>query len=175
MAAGAAQMLSMIVFVTMARWYVAPWLKNRGRADALIPLLGIHIFRYVALQSYGAQMAGFPISNAARDGIVYGDLSGMLLAAIGILALRRRWPVAIPVAWVLVVETAADTVRNVTAGAREHLFGLATGIAWLVVSFYVPALMVSLGLIVWQLWSRRGEAMERREAFTERQMMEALR
>lgn len=33
----------------------------------------------------------------------------------------------------------------------------ANGITWMVVSFYVPLLMVSLGLTIWQLQSRRGE------------------
>jgi hypothetical protein len=66
--------------------------------------------------------------------------------------------------WLLVVETLFDTVTNVSGGIREHLFGAANGVTWMVVSFYVPLLMVSVGLTVWQLYTRRGEPLERASA-----------
>ncbi len=58
-------------------------------------------------------------------------------------------------------ETLYDTVTNVSGGIREHLFGAANGVTWMVVSFYVPLLMVSAGLTVWRLYTRRGEPLER--------------
>src|SRR5207245_11491922 len=59
-----AQASSLAVFATMAIWYVAPWLRTRGRAAALASLLWLHVFRYVALQTASAQHAGFPISDS---------------------------------------------------------------------------------------------------------------
>jgi hypothetical protein len=44
-----------------------------------------HVFRYVALQAYSAQRAGFPISDAALTRLVYGDLAGAALAFVVIL------------------------------------------------------------------------------------------
>lgn len=161
LALAAAQALSLVVFATIAAWYVVPWIRTRARPDALIALLWVHAFRYVGLQAFSAQQAGLPISDAGRDGIVYGDLAGMALALIAIVALRYRARVSIPLVWLLVAETMYDTVNNVTNGMREHLFGLATGVTWLVVGFYVPLLMVSLGLTVWQLSARRGEPLAR--------------
>ena len=161
LALASAQALSLVVFVMIAIWYVVPWIKTQRRADALIPLLWIHAFRYVALQGFQAQKAGFPISDSGRDQILYGDLLGMALAVMAIVALRYRSRLSIPLVWILVAETILDTVANVTSGIREHLFGLATGVTWFIVSFYVPLLMVSLGLVVWQLYSRRGEPLAR--------------
>jgi hypothetical protein len=160
-AAGLAQLSSLVVFVTMAKWYVVPWIRSQDRAAALIPLVWVHAFRYVALQVYSAQQAGFPISDSGRDRIVYGDVTGMLLALIAMAALRHRTRWSIPLVWLLVAETALDTVANVSGGIREHLFGAANGVTWMVVSIYVPLLMVSLGLTVWQLLSRRGEPLAR--------------
>jgi len=54
-AQAAAQLISLFAFATLARWYVAPWLAARPRADALAPLLWVHAFRYVALQAFAAQ------------------------------------------------------------------------------------------------------------------------
>jgi hypothetical protein len=156
-ALGLSQILSLIVFLTLARWYLVPWLKTLDRAGALIVLLWPHVFRYVALQAYSAQHAGFPISDAGLRNIVYGDLGGMLLAMAAIVALRHRARAAIPMIWALVAATLIDTVLNISSGIREHLYGAATGVTWMVVSFYVPLLMVTLGLTIWQLYSRRNE------------------
>jgi hypothetical protein len=160
-AAGLAQLLSLMVFVTIAVWYVVPWVRNRGRADALIALLWVHALRHVALQVYSAQRAGFPISDSGANRIVFGDVTGMMVAMIAIVALRYRSRWSIPLVWLLVGETLFDTVANVSGGIREHLFGAASGVTWMVVSFYVPLLMVSVGLTVWQLYARRGEPLER--------------
>jgi len=160
-AAALTQVLSLFVFVAIAKWYVVPWIRKQERADALVPLIWVHAVRYVALQVYSAQQAGFPISDTARDRIVYGDVAGMLLAMIAIGALRSRARWSIPLVWLLVAETLIDTVTNVTDGIRERLFGAANGVTWMVVTFYVPLLMVSMGLTIWQLYTRRGEALER--------------
>jgi hypothetical protein len=157
-----AQFCSLAVFVTLGVWYVAPWVRGRARADALIPLLWVHVFRYVALQVYSAQQAGFPISDAGRDLIVRGDLIAAALAAIAIVALRWRVKASPVLVWLLVAETAIDVVRNVrTVGMREHRGGFENGVEWMITTFYVPLVVVSLGLIVWQLVERRGEPLAR--------------
>ena len=153
-----AQTCSLLVFLTLGVWYVAPWVRAQNRADALIPLLWVHVFRYAALQLFSAQQAGFPISDAGRDQIVYGDLVAAALAAVAIVFLRRRAWLSPLLVWMLVAETATDVVRNVTTvGMREHLVGYENGVEWVITTFYVPLVVVSLGLIMWQLYSRRGE------------------
>ena len=59
--------------------------------------------------------------------------------------------------WALVVETTFDLVYTTILGIREQLYATASGLTFLIVTFYVPLLWVSLGLIVWQLYSRRRE------------------
>jgi hypothetical protein len=161
-----AQLLSVAVFLTIARWYFVPWTRAQARADALIPLLWIHVFRYVALQAFSAQQAGFPISDAGRDEIVLGDLMGAFLAMAAIVALRHRARTSIPLVYLLVAETLADTVKNVSNGVHEHLIGRANGVTWLVLAFYVPMILVSLGLVVWQLYARRGEPLASEDRLT---------
>ena len=156
-ALGLSQMVSLVVFASIAAWYVAPWIARQDRTTALTALIWPHVFRYVALQAYSAQHAGFPISDDGLSRLVYGDLGGAVLAFVAIVALRRKIRVAIPLAYLLVTTTALDTVLNISNGIHENLFGAATGVTWMVVSFYVPMLMVSLGLIVWQLYSRFGQ------------------
>jgi hypothetical protein len=161
-----AQLTSLVIFGAIARWYVVPWLNQRTRADALIPLLWVHVFRYVALNVFSAQHTGFPISDGGAMDIVVGDVGGAVMGFIAIALLRLRLRLAIPLAWVLVAETAYDTVSNIRGGIAEHLMGAASGVTWLVLVFFVPALIVSTVVLLSQLYSRRGEALDGRLART---------
>jgi hypothetical protein len=156
-AAALASLLSFALCVIAAVLYVTPWLGARHRADALVPLLWVHAFRHVALQIFSAQQFGFSVSNDTRDQIAGGDVIGMILAVAAIVALHCRVRAAPLLVWVFVAETAFDLVNATIAGIREQLFAAASGVTWLILTFYVPLLWVSLGLVVWQLHARRHE------------------
>jgi hypothetical protein len=156
-AAALASVLSFVIFAIMALWYVAPWLATQHRAEALIPLLWVHAFRHVALQIFSAQKFGFAVSDGGRDQIAAGDVIGMLLAVIAIVGLHYRARIAPVLVWLFVAETLFDLVNSTIAGVREQLFASASGVTWLILTFYVPLLWVSLGLIAWQLYARRQE------------------
>jgi hypothetical protein len=67
---------------------------------------------------------------------------------------------AVPLAWLLALETVYDTVTNIQGGVREHLMGAASGATWMVLTYFVPMVVVSCVLLVWQLYARRGEALD---------------
>jgi hypothetical protein len=155
-----AQLLSLIVFASIARWHVIPWLNSRPRVDALTALLWVHVFRYVALQVFSAQHGGFPISDGGALEIAAGDVAGALMAYVAIVLLRNGSRLAVPLVWVLAAETVYDTVSNIRGGVSEHLMGAAGGVTWMILVFFVPMITVSLALIIWQLLARRGEALD---------------
>jgi len=156
-AAVLASLLSFALCMIAAVLYVAPWLGAQQRADALAPLLWIHAFRHVALQIFSAQQFGFAVSNDTRDQIAGGDVIGMILAVASIVALHYRVRAAPLLIWMFVAETTLDLVNSTIAGIHEQLFASASGVTWLILTFYVPLLWVSLGLVVWQLHARRQE------------------
>jgi hypothetical protein len=154
-----ANTLSFVVYAIIAFWYVVPWMQKQERAIALIPLLWVHAFRHVALQVFSAQRAGLVVPDSFRDQIAFGDVAGMILALLALIALRRRARLAIPITWLFVALTAADLVNALVRGMREGMLGTAYGVTWLILAFYVPALWTTLALIVWQLVSRRHQAL----------------
>ena len=155
-----AQFISLFVYALIAKWYVAPWLGGLKRADAITALLWVHVFRYVALMIFSAQRDGFPISNEGLFDIVIGDVAGAAIALMAIFALRFRLRLGIALAWLLGAETVFDTVTNIRGGVREHLMGAASGTTWLILVFYVPLIVVSVVLLVWQLSTRHGETLD---------------
>src|SRR5215510_4710918 len=92
----AANALSFIVFILIARWYAVPWLRATTRDRALTALLWVNAFRYVALELFSAQRAGLAIPDDLRDQIAYGDVVGALLALLCIVLLRYRVRAAVP-------------------------------------------------------------------------------
>jgi hypothetical protein len=81
----------------------------------------------------------------------------MALALATLYALRSRWRLAIPLAWVFVAATVIDLSNAAIMGIREDLFDRAADVSWLILTFYVPALWVSVALVAWRLWTRRGK------------------
>ncbi len=152
-----AMILSFIVYATAAVWYGVPRMRAVPLAAAITPLLWIHAFRHIALQLFSSQEFGFAIPDLTRDQIVYGDLIGMALAIATLYALRFRLRFVVPVAWVFVVATVIDLSNAAVMGIREDLFDKAADVSWLILTFYVPALWVSVALVGWQLWTRRRE------------------
>ena len=152
--------LTFVVCALFAFWYVVPWLRARGRAAALIPLLWIHTARHVALQIFSSQRAGLVVPDPLRDEIAYGDVAGMLLALAALIALRARSRFAVPLVWLFAVETTADLLGSMVGGMRAGMIATAHNVTWLILVFYVPALWTTLALIVWQLVARRAESIE---------------
>jgi hypothetical protein len=86
--------------------------------------------------------------------IGYGDLITASLALLALIALRTRLPRAIAVVWLCVIVGMLDTVNAIIQSVRFSVFTYALGVNWVIVTIYVPALLVSSLLIFMQLLVR---------------------
>jgi hypothetical protein len=152
-----AQLASLIVYGLLAVWFVAPWLQQLGRADALIVIAATHLFRYATLLTYPAQHDGYPISDVAAFEAVAGDVAGAVIALAAVGALRYRLSAGIALSWMLAAATLLDFAVGIRRKSLEPLWGLAAGTTWLLLNFYVTLIIVTLPVLVWQLYARRGE------------------
>ena len=80
--------------------------------------------------------------------IGYGDMITAFLAIIALLALRARFRGALAVVWLFLIVGTADTVNVIVQSIRDSVFTHPLGVNWLIVTMYVPALIVSNVLIV---------------------------
>ena len=83
--------------------------------------------------------------------IGYGDLATAVLALLALIALRNRYPVAMVMVWLCIIVGTLDTVNAILQSVRDSVFTYALGVNWVIVSLYVPALLVSSLLIYPQL------------------------
>lgn len=145
--------LSLVAYLLIGFWYVAPRLSRLPLETALVPLLWVHAFRTVGgtILAPGSVEAGVPM--AFRVMIGYGDLATAFLALLALIALRAHFPRAIAMVWLCMIVGNLDTLNAIIQSVRYNVFTYTLGLNWVIVTIYVPALLVSSLLIVMQLLS----------------------
>jgi hypothetical protein len=142
---------SLGAYALIAWWYGAPRLSSLPRETALVPLLWIHAFRIVGgtILAPGSVDAAVPADF--RTMIGFGDMTTALLAVVALVALRFRWRAAIALVWLCLAVGLLDTVNAIIESMRYSVFTHGLGFNWVIVTTYVPALLVSSVLIFIQL------------------------
>ena len=147
--------MALVAYALLAAWYVRPRLAVLPLTTALQPLLWVHAFRFVGgtVLAPGSVAAAVPVDFQRMVG--FGDLLTAALALLALVALRLRWQPAVVLCWVVLVVGAVDTVNAIVWSVRDDVFPHALGFNWVVVTLYVPALLVSSVLAVVELVRRR--------------------
>ena len=121
-----------------------------------MPLLWIHAFRIVGgtILAPGAVDAAVPADF--RTMIGFGDIATAVLALLALIALRIDWRGAVALVWLCIGVGLLDTVNAIIQSMRYSVFTHDLGVNWVIVTMYVPALLVSTVLIFIQLRRPRG-------------------
>ena len=135
--------ISCVVFGIIATWYAWPSLAKLPRNSALIPLLWIHVFRYVGMTLLVAGMVDPKLPTEFRFSAAYGDLLEAALALTSIFALRGNWPGVVPLVWITNTWGFVDLLNGVRGVLQLNVpsFNLAT--LWYIYTFYAPLVIVS--------------------------------
>ncbi len=131
--------LSLVLCGLLAKWFLAPWLKEKTQSEALFWLTLPHATRHVGMVFLvpGVVSQSLPSSFAVAAG--YGDLASGLLAMIVLIALRSRWAGTMALVWLFNIVGTADLLNALRqAQAVPHL-----GAAWYIPTFWVPVLLVT--------------------------------
>ena len=125
--------------------YILPELRRRRRTDALRPLLVLHSFRFIGLAFIvpGVVSAELPVGYAGA--LAYGDLVAAILALLALAALQSRLGVAL--VWAFNLWGAADLLNGFYQGVRLGLVPGQLGAAFFIVTFGVPLLLLTHGVV----------------------------
>jgi hypothetical protein len=140
--------LASVAYSLIAWWYVWPRLAKLPLAMALVPLLWVHAFRIVGGAILAPGSVGPGVPTAFREMIGYGDMATAVLALLTLLVLRARLPYAIALVWLCLTVGMLDTVNAIIQSMRYQVFSYPLGVNWVIVTMYVPALLVSSFLIL---------------------------
>ena len=146
---------SAVVCAAAVAWYVWPSLTKLPRNSALIPLIFVHVFRYVGMTLLVTGMVDPRLPRDFLSSAAYGDLIAAALALTSIFALRSNWRVAVALVWVFNTWGFVDLLNGVRGLLQLNVpsFNLAT--FWYVYTFYAPVVMASHLMIFWILLKSR--------------------
>ncbi|MDR3461938.1 MAG: hypothetical protein P4L76_06465 [Beijerinckiaceae bacterium] len=142
---------SLFVFSLVAAWYVWPFLTKLSRHSALIPLLFVHVPRYVGMTLLVPGMIDPKLPAEFISSAAYGDLLEAALALASIFALRGNWRFAIALVWVANIWGFADLLNGVRGVLRLNVPSFDLRTAWYIYTFYAPLVVVSHLMIFWIL------------------------
>jgi hypothetical protein len=141
----------LVAYSLIAWWYGAPRLARLPREVALVPLVWIHAFRIVGGTILAPGAVDSAVPSDFRTMIGYGDMATALVALLALIALRFRLRGAIALVWLCLTVGLLDTLNAIIQSMRDSVFTHALGLNWVIVTIYVPALLVSSALIFIQL------------------------
>lgn len=139
---------SLVAYALAAWWYLAPRLASLPREVALVPLVWVHVLRIAGGAILAPGAAGEAVPTEFRTMIGYGDMLTALLALVALIALRLRLRFAITLVWLFVTVGLLDTANAIAQSTRFGVYNYALGVNWVIVTSYVPALLVSSVLIL---------------------------
>jgi hypothetical protein len=136
-------------------------LAKKGFAALFVFLAAIHLFRpigLIALLPQHLDPSAFGFTHTYLLQVGWGDALASLLAAIAIWAVLGQWRSAMLWAWAFVIEGTIDTIN---AGPQFilaiHDQTLVGALGWLILTIYVPALIVTEVLLIRLLWRARSQ------------------
>ena len=153
-------LLSCLVYALVAKWYVWPRLTKLPLDSALIPLIFVHVFRYVGMVLLVTGMVDPKLPREALAAAAYGDLLAAALALASIVALRGGWRFAIPLVWVFSIWGFVDLLNTLRGVVQTNLPSFNLGPAYFIYTFYAPTVVVAHLMIFWILirstsWNNR--------------------
>lgn len=136
-------LLSCVVVAIMAVWYVWPSLTRLSRNSALIPLVFIHVPRYVGMTLLVTDMVDPKLPREFLSGAAYGDLLAAVLALASIFALRSNWRFAVPLVWVFNTWGFVDLLKGLVGVLQLNIPSFKLATFWYIYTFYAPLVVVS--------------------------------
>lgn len=132
---------SLAAWAILIARYVWPELRARQRADALRPLLILHVFRFVGLAFLVPGVVAADLPAAFAHPAAYGDLIAAALAVITLFLLPSG--AGVVSAWIFNLWGTADLINAFYQANHAGLRAGQLGAAYFLVTLIVPLLLVT--------------------------------
>ena len=139
--------MSVVLCSLLAKWFLAPWLKEKTQRESLFWLTLPHATRHVGLVFLVPAVVSPSLPHGFAVSAAYGDLAAGVLAMLVLIALRSRWTGTTSLVWLFNVVGTVDLLNALRhSQAVPHL-----GAAWFIPTFLVPVLLVTHFMIFGRL------------------------
>ena len=132
---------SLIAWGIVVARHLWPELRGLPRANALRPLLVLHVFRFVGLSFLVPGVVSPDLPAAWARPAAYGDLIAAVLALLALAVLKGR--LGVPLVWLFNVWGSADLLYAFYQANRVGLEPGQLGAAFYIVTMLVPLLLIT--------------------------------
>ena len=115
---GVSMVLSLAVWILIARIWITRALGSLSRSQALLALTVPHIFRFIGLSFLLHGVTAEPLDPRFAYPAAYGDLVAAILALVAVSFLIKATRFAIPLVWLFNVIGFVDLLNAVIQGIR---------------------------------------------------------
>lgn len=140
-------LLSFVVYAIVTKWYAWPALATLTRNSALVPLLFVHVFRYVGMTLLVTGMVDPKLPREFLASAAYGDLLAAALSLAAIFALRSNRRAALPLVWVANGWGFLDLLNGLRGVVTSNVPAFDLGSVWFIYTFFAPLVFASHLLI----------------------------
>jgi hypothetical protein len=135
---------SMVAWGIVAARYIWPELRLRQRAEALQPLVILHIFRFIGLAFLVPGVVSPDLPTAFAHSAAYGDIIAAILALLSLLLLPSAAGIA--AAWIFNLWGLADILNAFYQANHAGLLAGQLGATFFLPTVVVPLLLITHGL-----------------------------
>ena len=132
-------------FLSIAGWGIlmayiaAPRLRAIPLNEALFYLVAIHAFRHIGMVFQVPGVVETPLPEEFAFAASYGDLLTGITATVALVALKKNWPFAIAIVWLVNIVGTVDLANALRQPEPIPSFGA----AWFIPTYLVPLLLVT--------------------------------
>jgi hypothetical protein len=157
---------SFIAWGLVVARYIWPQLRLQPRAEALRPLLILHSFRFLGLAFLVPGVASPDLPSAFARPAAFGDLIAAVLALLSLFALTRG--IGVFIVWIFNLWGFVDLLNAFYQADGAGLSVGQLGATYFIVTFFVPLLLITHGVIFRILVEPQRESTlaERRQALS---------
>lgn len=140
--------LSLLVVSLIAKWHIAPWLREKSLKVVLGILILPHAFRHLGLTFLTPAVVSENMPEFFAITAGYGDMMSGLLAIVALVSLRGSWKASIVLVWIFNLVGTVDLLNALRQAEAVPHFGA----AWFIPTFIVPVLLVTHVMIYARLF-----------------------
>jgi hypothetical protein len=142
--------LSSLAWISIARWFVLPWLKAKRAEESLPVLIVPQLFRHIGATLLVSTVVSPSLPAEFAYPTAIGDTITAALALLSLAALKSNWRGAFVMVWIFNIFGSVDMLHGLVQGAR---LGAAPFLqaAWIVPTFGVPMMLTVHFLIFYVL------------------------
>jgi len=149
--------MAISAYLLIFRNYLQPWFKAREFGEAILPLLILHIFRYLGLCLLVTGQIDLAVPRDALQWMAFGDLAAGGSALLAAIAVSARSKFATPLVVLFTIVGIGDLIMIAPTAKNAGVIDADIGTMWFFLVIFAPALLLSHLYIAYRLLIHRGQ------------------